>query len=658
MSDAKKDEKINLDNIVKHTFLEKKVIGEAYEDYYKYRGQRDSCVDQFQGNSLEDFLSISRELFWNSTVTPSNDLSALDLSLTIGFARKETLDYVGRLVGKNLKGTFEGEGLDSFGIKTLQGIYDNWKYRVNDENETFWRLLYGAVSGTVCEFIGYNNSRVKRRYLKNYNAKTGSFSIDEKEDFYYNDVWSELAPVEDIYLSKVWERDIQRQGKLIWRNQMSFKDFKRDFSTFDNAEYVYPGNQIAEDSLYFRLLKGSGVTSYDTIEVLKIFDMIKDEYIIIANGIWLNPIGKGKKQATSPMPFNHKKMPFGWTIFKPIDEKFAYGMGIPFEIKDFHKTLNVSNTMLLEQEYRAINPATLSSDFESPEIIHGQSKVIPVNDINAYKIMDVKEGSTAFFQTMAGLQNLMTAQAQGAPQNGVPSRQPKSAREAMQIKQMVEESLGNTLVAYKNMIRQQMNLMVKTALQFYPVKNYKNVKSRILRDIKIPNTSLSGGGIGTLKIRLVDKKQDDIITFFESIEESLQNGKQVEIIEAPVDFVKDLDFSITGVSIEPKINTDLERQSYVDNIIKPMLEVYVPAGVADISKVYLRHLEKFGEHPADFSSEKTLPQLYSNWGDEMDFDVNDMKMKGRQTNKSPQIGNTQQSITGTQFGVQGGAPLE
>ena len=136
---------------------------------------------------------------------------------------------------------------------------------------------------------------------------------------------------------KTWERDIQRQGKLIWRNQMSFKDFLRDFHTFDNAEYVYPGNQIAEDSLYFRLLKGSGVTSYDMVEVLKEYDMIEDEYTIVANGIWLNPVGKGESQKRSPMPFNHKLMPFGWTIWKAIDEKFAYGMSSPFELKDYQK---------------------------------------------------------------------------------------------------------------------------------------------------------------------------------------------------------------------------------------------------------------------------------------------------------------------------------
>ena len=57
------------------------------------------------------------------------------------------------------------------------------------------------------------------------------------------------------------------------------------------------------------------------IEVIKEYDMILDEYTIVANAVWLNPVGQGKDQKRAPMPFNHKLMPFGWTIWKAIDEK-------------------------------------------------------------------------------------------------------------------------------------------------------------------------------------------------------------------------------------------------------------------------------------------------------------------------------------------------
>lgn len=655
---SEQKDKVSLENLRKPSDAELDVISKAYEDYYKYKAQRDGCTDQFQGRQLEDFLTTSREMFWNSVVTPSNDLSALDLSLTIGFIRKEVWDFCGQLVAQGFKGKFDGENLDVFGVKVLQGIYDKWRFKSNDKVEKFWQILYGVVNGTVCEYVGYNNAKLKRRFLREYNKELGGYRIEEKDDYYYNDVWTEIAPLEDIYLKKTWERDIQRQGRVIWRHQMSWKDFLMEFKSFDNAEYVYPGNQIAEDSLYFRLLKGSGVTSFDMVEVIKEYDVIEDNYSIIANGVWLNPVGKGKNQQRSPMPFNHKLMPFGWTQWKAIDEKFAYGMSSPFELKDYQKILNTSMTMLVEEELRAIDPPVLSSDFEAPELIFGQHKVIPVNDVNSYKVMDTKEGSNAFFNMMGSLQGLMTSQAQGGMQSMNPSKQPKSSREVLALQDAKQKALGSSLLMYYNMLRQEMMLVIKTALQFYPVNKYANINGRVVRAIKIPHTSLMNGGMGTLNIRFVKSKQDDLITFFESVEESVKNGKMTEIIEAPIDVIKDLEFIINDIKIEPSQSGELEKATFMEQVIKPMIEIYVPAGLADLSKVYMRHLEKLGEHPADFTSDKVMPQLMSSWGNEMNFQMPDPNAKGSAGafGNNKQTDNVKQITTGTANGQNGGAP--
>src|SRR5665213_850198 len=67
-------------------------VGDVYSNYYKWRGYRSGLVRQFQGHSFEDMLISSRELFWNSMTTKSNDLHDLGLDFSIPFARKETLD--------------------------------------------------------------------------------------------------------------------------------------------------------------------------------------------------------------------------------------------------------------------------------------------------------------------------------------------------------------------------------------------------------------------------------------------------------------------------------------------------------------------------------------------------------------------------------------
>lgn len=650
-------EKIILENIRMPSELELEIVSGVASDYHKFRNLREGPFDQFQGNSLEDYLEISRKLFWNTDITESEDLSDLGLDFSIPFVRKEVMQFLGRITGQNFKGRFNGDNLDIFGTRVLNAIYEKWRFRSNDKNEKFWEILYGLTNGTMCKFIGYNNAKLTKRYLTSYDSSSGNSTMRTKEVPFWNDVWSEIVPLEDIYLKKIYERNIQKQGKLIWKTEMDWKDFRAEFKNFDNAEYVYPGNQLAEDSLYFRMIDGMGITAGNKVQLLKEYDVLNDEYIIQCNGIWLNPIGKGKKQTKSPMPFNHKMMPFVWSIADPIDDKFAYGLSLPFKTKDAHKIMNVGTTMLVERELRAINPPILSSDFEAPKLIFGTNSVIPVNDVNAYKEMKISEPSSQFFSMMNQMQGFMTEQAQGGATQGGQSRQPKSAKEVIAMENIKQQALGVANTMFYNMLYQEMLLVIKTALQFYSTDKFQKIDDRIKRLLKIPNTHLTTGGTGNLEVRIVKKKQDDITTFWEAVHKSVVDGKMTEIIEAPADVIQKLDFEITSIDIEPESADEMKKATFFEQVIQPMLSVYVPQGIADLGKVYMRHLEKLGEHPADYSSDKVLPTLMSSWGVDTPFNPEMAGIKGQQENTGSTTGNLIQSGTGVKFGSQNAGAL-
>jgi hypothetical protein len=266
--------------------------------------------------------------------------------------------------------------------------------------------------------------------------------------------------------------------------------------------------------------------------------------------------------------------------------------------------------------------------------------------------METAEGSSSFFNMVNSLQGLMTAQAQGGIQQLAPTKQPKSSREVQQMQLIKQQALGNSLLMYYNMLRQEMLLVLKTALQFYPTNKYKDSEERIVRAIKIPNTSLVGGGMGTLQVRLVKSKQDDLITFFEAIEESIKNGKMTEIIEAPIDVIRDLEFMIHEIKIAPAQTSEMERATWMEQVFTPAIQTFVPAGLADISKVYLRWLEKNGEHPADFTSDKLMPQLMQTWG--QGITLPNIPNAGDKTKEvGAQTSNLTQSQTGITSGGQG-----
>lgn len=630
-------------------------VGLDYQDLITWKSYRSGFTRQFRGYDFDSYLALSRELFWNSLGTKSQDLKGLELEFSIPFARKEAMDFLAKLVSLGVKPRLQGDDLDSLGMKVLNGIYKRWSFKNNEKVETFWELLYGIMNGTVCSYVGFMDTDMQRRYLDSYDPETGEAKITTKDVKFWNDVTKHIVPIEDIYLPKIFERNIQKQGRLIWRTQMDPKDFYSEYGHYKMAKYVFPGNRIAEDSLFFRLLGGTGTTTATKIDVIRKYDWIKDEFRISAGGIILNKLGTGDKIEWAPMPFTHKMAPFTWGIMNPLDEKFAYGLSIPFMVKDPHKILNTAFTMMVERELRAIDPPIITSDLEAPDLIFGQHKVIGVNDINAYKEFQIAEPSQAFFTMVNSLQQSSSSMANGGQAQAVPSRQPQSARGVMTNAQLQQEAQTNAVMMYYDILRQRVLLVIKTALQFYGIDKYENADKKAFRTLLVNDVPLTLGGIGDMKIRIVKEKKPDIELFLEGIKESALNGKKVEIVEVPVEFLTNVECNVTDIKLEPESQSDIEKQSF-NEFIQKVLNVYVPAGVASLEKTFLRDLEKNGESAADFASDDVMSNMAGN-----KVAKNPTPPMGGgptgQSNTSPFAGNMAQSKTGMRFGANQAGPL-
>lgn len=659
----KPEEQMQLDGIELSEETKQK-IAELYSDFYSFRNQRSGQIKQFQYQTFEDYLKISRELFWNSTLTNSDDLRELGLDFSFPFIRKEVLDFLGRISTLNIAPQLSGEALTSHGVRVLQAIYKKWRTKSNDRVEKFWQTLYGIVNGTVCLYVSYDGQESIQRFLTEYDPKNGEYKIDEKTKKIWDDVRVEIVPIEEMYLAKIWERNIQKQGQTIRLQTFTWADWcASEYYSHPMAKYVRPGNQIAEDSLFYQLLGGMGVDTSDHVQVLTSFKTgHKDEKLVVSQGIPLNMLGKTQTEIVQPNPFHHKMQPYIWSVHEPIDEKFAYGLAMPFKIKDSHKLLNTSYTMLVESELRGIDPPYLTSDIEAPDIIFGKKKVIPVMDVNAYKPIDVKEGSGAFYTMMNSLQGIMSSHAQGGSQAIAPSKQPKAAREIIAMETMKQQALGNALVMYFDMVSQELRLVLKTALQFYASGKFGDQDANIVRAITLPEFPLSKGGMGRLEARIVKKPQEALALYFEAVKNSMSAGRTTEIVEFPSDSLSQLvDFTINDIRLEPEKASELEKAAWNEQVLSPLVNIWIPMGLADPAKAFLRWAEKNNEHVSNFASEKMLPQLMASWGGEYKLPPAYMEMMvGGRSGQGAQTGNLNQSTTGTQFGSQsnGGIPSE
>jgi len=639
-------------------------IGESYGTYYTYRNNREQNFRQIQYYSLEEFWKESRMLFWNSTKTKSEDLEALGLDFSLPFIRKEVLDFTGRLVSMNINPMITGDALNAYSVKVLQAMYKKWRFKSKDKVEKFWQVLYSSMNGTVCNYVGFDANQREFKYLTEYDTEKRQSQFRSEMKKMWDDAYTEIVALEEMYLEKIWERDIQKQNRTIRVKEMTWADFKKNLpeSRYPNAKFVVPGAQVADDSLFFELLGGTQILNTDKVQVLYDMNTGEDKYKIIANGILLND----EDGECAPNPFTHKMQPYTWAINEPIDDKFAYGMSMPFLLKEPTKILNTSYTMLVERELRSIDPPVLSSDFEAPDLIFGQQRVIPVNDVNAYKEFRIEEASGAYFTMMNSLQGLMSSFAQGGNAQLAPSRQPKSAREVMQMEKLKQQSLGNTLIMYNNLIHQEVMLLLKTMLQFYPSGRFES-GDNLLRAFVAPNMPLSRGSMGNLEVRFVKEPTKALDLYFEAVKKSIDNGRPTEIIEMPADVIDNLEFYIDDIKLEPEKDDEMERALFNEQVLQPLLNVFIPAGVADMNKTYVRWMEKMGEHPSSFTSEQNMSQIMSAWGGtpmqsqpqqmQSGMSMQDI-VGGMRQGQGAMTGNVNQSRTGTMFGGQsnGGLP--
>jgi hypothetical protein len=243
------------------------------------------------------------------------------------------------------------------------------------------------------------------------------------------------------------------------------------------------------------------------------------------------------------------------------------------------------------------------------------------------------------------LQGLMSSFGQGGFAQASPSKQPKSAREIIAVENLKQQALGNALVMYYDLVYQELMLVLKTMLQFYQTGKYTNQQDNLIRTITVPNFPLSQGGTGNLEVRLVKDPQEGLALYFEAVKKSIDNGKTTEIIEVPVDILNHLEFFIDDIKLEPEKSTELERAAWNENVLQPLLNVFIPSGVASIEKTFLRWAEKNAEHPADFASDQALGGIISNWG-------KSYQMPGHEIGAGVQNGNMMQSTRGTMFGSQ------
>ena len=235
-------------------------------------------------------------------------------------------------------------------------------------------ITEALVKGTAVAYEGHKKDVKKIRKIVGGKEKV---TMEEK-----NKLFTTVVPLENFYPSTVHARSIDELPAAAWREIIPHDMFLEKYREFKRAEYVSPAQHAGQgesDTLYLSDYI-SEETGEGNVEVIHMYRKDQDEYVILANGYWINPVNDDA--LISPLPFEHKELPFAMFKFEQLAPDFLYGKSLPDKLRETQDMLNVMTNMIFDQSILSIfTPIIMNgdNDFEDDILRPGRQIAIDTN---------------------------------------------------------------------------------------------------------------------------------------------------------------------------------------------------------------------------------------------------------------------------------------
>lgn len=594
---------------------EREVVSAVFFKFRQSAINRNRNFEYFDGLNLIDYIDDSVRRF-TTNVDEREDIEDWQARVHDPFTRNKVLAFLGKIVAVLPIASFTGRGDEDTrkGI-ILTNLYEYFE-EIDDYEELMINVLLEAiVKGTA---IGYEGIERKTRKIRN--IKNLAEDIEEKiEEETVTSLFGQLVPLEDFYPSSVGIRSIKKMPYCFWRTTMYESTFKSMFSMYENSKFVQAKTSVDGDKdekkpFYYDFIS-EDVTD-GNVEVIRYFDRDNDEFVIVANGVWLNP--KKKKNGTqiiSPMPFNHKELPF-WEIKFDLFGDFFYGKSLPDRLKSMQDVLNVMTNMLLDQSFLTIFPPLLTNGFDPIEddyLRPGRRTPIDTQGLpisNSFMKLDVGTPSGWHQYILEYTKKIMEQSSMdqvSAGQAGVGGR--TTASEIRTAADGVASLLGifARLVNYgvkRKAILKAGNILQAITDPTYPIVKKVNGENgpaelkKAFNIFKLDNATLSHGKRGTKVIEMYANREDMPSKEEQVIRGKLakiDTGKEIEFISMPASYLRDFQSDCKLVA-NPKNekSKELEQALQLEKV-----RVYLSffPNLVNVNELAAQTAEKMGDDP-------------------------------------------------------------
>ncbi|NHZ84538.1 MAG: hypothetical protein GWP19_01485 [Planctomycetia bacterium] len=622
------DTKSILDEEIKITDIpsvkEQEVISAVFSKFRITADKRNQNFQNFDGESLIEYINDSVRRYITN-VDFREDLEDWQARVHDPFTRNKVTAILGKVVRVLPIAEIVGRGDEDIRKgHILTNVYE-YSEDVDDYEDLIVNILQEAiVKGTA---IGYEGHQKKTKFVRNV-KKTGDDITVKQEKVVTNSLHGSMVKLEDFYPSSPGIKSIKLMPFCFWREIMPYQQFLQDWSAYSKSEKVMPYTMVDNESgkRPFYLDYVSNDAGEGNVEIIKYYNQENDEYVIIANGVWLNPLHIKKETDIQPLPFNHKELPFWEVKFESFGNDFFYGKSLPDKLKSLQDVLNVLTNMLLDQSFLTIFKPMLTAGYDSIEddyLRPGRrtpvdTQGLPLKD--AYQLLDLGT-PTGWHQFILDYTRKVMEEAsidqvsQGIA--GVGDR--TTAQEIRVAAEGVASMLGLFGKLIKSGIKRKALLRCKNILQFWTDKNSPIIErilgedgtkdfSKAFNIFKIDDTITSKGKRGQKIIEIfADKeslpKKDELKARAEIFK--IETGKHIEIIAIPTEYIRDFEFDAKMV-VNPKSdeNKDSERALQLEKVRVYMS--FFPEQV-NIKELAAQTAEKMGDDPTKILNEDVFP---------------------------------------------------
>src|SRR3990167_1046766 len=566
--------------VIKNTWNRFVEMRNSRNENYKWFGKtRDGTY-----RNLITYIN-TMEKRWNSDGIPRVNLEDWQASVFKPETRNKVLTILSAVAQQRPRMKFKGREKSDYMRELVIGDMYDWSEDVDNGDEmALYTMLDAIIHGTAVRYEGYEDCKKVIKELKPGEDGYDLYNLDYDEKVVIEKkVVTKEVQLQDFYFGSMMNRRMDEQPDCVWRKLMRLNDFKKEFAGWENAKYVLPGGDLTDET-FFSAFASDEVREKQSelVEVILYYSKETDEFIILANGVWVNPLSKSK---VCPLPFAHKELPFYSVLFEPMSSTFPYGKALPDKMLGLQDSVNALLNMALDQSFVSIHPLLVTGDEDVLDDIDLTPNSINYVGADVQNILEIKRSppSPAHFNMLQFLHNSIEETSTDSTQSGQ-TGEAGTATEVRVAAQAAARSFALFLSYVEHGYKRKAQLRVKNILQFLTSPSVINKVlgpdgeekfNEAFQEFMVSNVSLSNGKKGKRKIKMVA----DTDSLLKAVEDSKYEKEKlesdnIETLYITSDYLRDIDWDVEVIKGSSVNESDEVRQALEMQFAQQALTIF------------------------------------------------------------------------------------